>query len=327
MNLDLIFSIGPACRPAYHLKQHFLRFFSCPLDYQMDYSLDTVLHLFQTSFTDFFTEIEEDALQKGAHNNRRIIDTKNSIISLHHFDSAIPLPDAQKHFQTMMRKRFDLLHHAILHSDTVGLMCNRTDSIQTLSAFLKSFAILYPEQNFILLNIRHNDFLSSIQKQEYRITDKLTILDYECYDLHPHDETYESEFWIGNSTVWDNILNEYRITNHPFINQIQQWNKEDKKILLYGAGEYCKKILCFLKKYQIDPYGIAVSDTAGNPDTLHGIAVKPITSYFNLKHHSVIIITVINPDISADIKQHLIELGFDSIATTNACLKLFYCQT
>ena len=26
MRLDLIFSIGPACRPAYHLKQHFLRF-------------------------------------------------------------------------------------------------------------------------------------------------------------------------------------------------------------------------------------------------------------------------------------------------------------
>lgn len=59
-NFGLIFSIGSACKPAYQLKCNNLRPFAAPLDYQMGYSLRTVLHLFQTKFEDFFLNIEED---------------------------------------------------------------------------------------------------------------------------------------------------------------------------------------------------------------------------------------------------------------------------
>ena len=59
-NFGVIFSIGSACKPAYQLKCNHLRPFAAPLDYQMEYSLRTVLHLFQTKFEDFFLNIEED---------------------------------------------------------------------------------------------------------------------------------------------------------------------------------------------------------------------------------------------------------------------------
>lgn len=324
MNLDLIFSIGPACRPAYHLKQNFLRFFSSPLDYQMEYSLDTVLHLFQTSFSDFFSEIKEDTSKKGAHNNRRVIDVKNSIISLHHFDSAIPLPEAQKQFRDTMTKRFDILHNAIINSDTIGLICNRDESVNELSTFLKTFAQLYPNQHFILINVRHNEFIHTIQERVYPINKKLSIIDYEGYDAHPKDANYDSEFWIGNASLWNTILDEYFITSHPFIAQIQQWMKQDKKIIFYGAGVYCRKLLHFLNKYHITPEGIAVTEVENNPNSLNDICIKPINSYLNLMHHSVVIITVINSAIQQEIKRHLTEMGFDYIVSIDDSFRILY---
>lgn len=324
MRLDLIFSIGPACRPAYHLKQHFLRFFSSPLDYQMGYSLSTVLHLFQTSFSDFFSETEEDLTKNGAHNNRRIIDTKNTIISLHHFDRDIPLSEAKDQFQSVMHKRFDTLHRAILDASTVGLICNRSETISELSSFLEAFGSLYPDQHFTLINIRNGPSASTVEKNEYLINHRLTILEYTGCDVYPPDDDYENFFWIGNPSLWHFVLKDLTLTNHPFVTQVSQWIDANKEILLYGAGLYCKKILTFLHLYQLSPYGIAVTDTTDNPDSLHAIPVKPVSAYKDLAHKCVVIITVVNPKIAAQIKHSLKNLGFDAVVTINDSLRLFY---
>lgn len=92
--LDVIFSVGVACRPAYHLKSNGLRFFASPLDWMNRYSLDTVLHLFDTSFEDFFVDIEEDLEWKGSL-YRKIHDIKNNICSLHHFRPNTVLSEEQ----------------------------------------------------------------------------------------------------------------------------------------------------------------------------------------------------------------------------------------
>lgn len=322
MKLDLIFSIGPACRPAYHLRQHFLRAFSCPLDYQMRYSLNTVLHLFETSFSDFFSEITEDPIEKGAHNNRRVIDTKNSIISLHHFDRDIPLAAAQKQFQATMVKRFHILHDAILHAKTVGLICNRSDSLEELTAFLKSFGALYPDQHFILINIRNDESAASIQKTEHHLNHCLTIFEYTGCDQHPKDNDYERLYWIGNPALWNKVLKNDTLTCHPLASQIRQWMDCDRKILLYGAGMYCQKFLDFLTRYQLEPYCIAVTDITANPASVHSTQVRPVSAYQKLAHQCVVIITVIDPAISAEIKNHLKELGFDLIAAINDSFRL-----
>ena len=59
IEVDGIFSIGDNCRPAHYLREHKLRTKAAPLDWMMKYSLDTVLHLFETKFTDFFVNIKE----------------------------------------------------------------------------------------------------------------------------------------------------------------------------------------------------------------------------------------------------------------------------
>ena len=40
MNTDFILSLGPACRPAWHLKLNQLRYVSCPFDWMMNYQYD-----------------------------------------------------------------------------------------------------------------------------------------------------------------------------------------------------------------------------------------------------------------------------------------------
>ncbi len=89
---DIIISLGKVCRPAYQLKVNGLRDKAYPLDWQMDYSLDTVEHLFATGFEDFFTDIVEEE-SSSLNENRRIKDVKNGIISLHHFSKSIGLSD------------------------------------------------------------------------------------------------------------------------------------------------------------------------------------------------------------------------------------------
>ena len=93
---DLYMSVGNACRPAYHLALNDLRNEAYPLDWQMEYSLDTVIHLFKTKFSDFFVDIEEAVEFEAAC--RQVKDVKNNIISIHHFPRNIELEKAQEEF-------------------------------------------------------------------------------------------------------------------------------------------------------------------------------------------------------------------------------------
>ncbi|MBQ8490580.1 MAG: hypothetical protein IJ535_12435 [Pseudobutyrivibrio sp.] len=57
---DLFLSIGHNCTPAFNLRDNYLRIISAPLDWMYGYSLNTVLHLFKSGFTDFFIQYEID---------------------------------------------------------------------------------------------------------------------------------------------------------------------------------------------------------------------------------------------------------------------------
>lgn len=321
MELDFIFSIGPACRPAYHLKQNFLRIASSPLDWQMSYSLDTCLKLFETSFSSFFATVEEYPYESAAKNCRRVIDCENSIISLHHFKKDISLSDAQCSFRKKMAKRFATLNNAILEASTVGLLCNRADSIETLSTFLYNFSNLYPKQNFILINIRNADNISTIQKYEYTISSRLTIREYLFRDTYDSVPTTPSNAWLGNTEKWDQLLSEYRLTKHPFIDYLTKQMMTRKNIVLYGAGTYCRKVIHFMAKYNISPSAILVTSPDENPNSLENIPVLSLDEYKRIGKNSIVIISIWNPVISAEISIQLKELGFTDVYKINSNLQ------
>lgn len=350
MELDLIFSIGPACRPAYHLKQNFLRLFSCPLDWQMNYSLSSCLHLFQTSFKTFFTEIHENTERKGAHGNRYIVDVQNSITSIHHFDSAPPLEEAHARFLAVMQKRFHTLHEAVLHSHTVGLICNRQDSIEDLASFLQSFGKIYENTRFILINIRDDRLLTSVTEKIYTINPRLQIREYSFCDQYQRMETAPENEWLGNTEIWSDILQEYTLSNHPITQYIKSRNKP---VFIYGAGVYCLKLKHLLEKNHIMPAFIVVTHQDANPSCIEG---TPVISYSTLLsyaagdsaittgHNSscgagnqpilhetpavcndpLIIISVIDQTVSQEIYRLLKSDGFQSVIRFNSSLRPIY---
>lgn len=322
MDLDLIFSVGSACRPAYYLKTNFLRTFACPLDWQMNYSLNTCLHLFQTKFDTFFKEIKEDSRKKGAHNNRRIIDTRNSITSLHYFDSDVPLSEALPAFRTVMQKRYLQLHTAILESHHVGLICNREDSANYLSTFLSSFGRIYPNVNFTLINIRNVKGQNTICMNEYSLSPELTIREYSFHDECPAEKCKEDRQWLGNTDFWNNILQDYCIIHHPFAEYVKKAVALNKSVHIYGAGVYCCKIIHFLRKYNIEISDIVVTSPENNPDSIEGIPVLPYTLITEQYHNDLIIISIIDQDEAIKIDTLLKAQGFHSVIRTDSLLRV-----
>lgn len=322
MKLDLIFSIGPACRPAYYLKITFLRTFACPLDWQMNYSLDTCLHLFQTNFQTFFSEIQENTQKKGAHNNRRIIDTLNSITSIHHFGIDTPIAKAQTNFRSVMTKRYEQLHSAILKSHTVGLICNRDDTLENLSAFLLSFGHIYPNVKFILINVRNRKDADSVSMHEYSISSQLTIREYSFHDQYTGADYVEQRTWIGNFDAWNNVLQDYYLNEHPFARYVEHAVSTNQSIHLYGAGVYCRKIIHFLAKYNLKISDIIVTHAENNPDSIGEIPVITYRHVTEQYHTDLIIISVVNQEESLNI-YHMLKLhGFQSVIRVDPLLRI-----
>lgn len=197
-NFGVIFSIGSACKPAYQLKCNYLRQFAAPLDYQMGYSLRTVLHLFQTKFEDFFLKIEED-FGGGATGKRKVIDTANHIISLHHFPKEDTLELGQDRFREKMMQRYHRLDSAICKSPAFAMICDRSDEIEKLKQFLLDFSFLYPDKKIVLLAVRNHMEMCSIDMTEYEVSNRLKIVEYKFSDHNPKTS-------YGNDEAWKEIL-------------------------------------------------------------------------------------------------------------------------
>lgn len=321
MKLDLIFSVGPACRPAYHLKTNYLRSFACPLDWQMDYSLDTCLHLFRTGFQTFFAQIREDTAKKGAHDNRRIIDTSNSITSIHHFDSHITIQEAQKRFRSVMEKRYGQLHAAILNARSVGLICNRDEPLAALASFILSFGQIYPDTRFLLINIRNDRQADRISMSEHIIDHRISIREYSFHDECMDEESMDGNAWIGNAGAWDHILADYCIAHHPLAERAQKAAAVQQPIHLYGAGTYCRKLIRFLARYGLEISDIIVSSMEDNPDSVEGIPVLMFDHIAERYCNDLIIISVTDPGASSAIKTLLEAHGFDAVIRIDPLLR------
>lgn len=206
---DFILSIGPHCRPAVNLRLNQLREFSSPLDWMMDYSLDTVLHLFRSGFRDFFTEYELDSAEPdGAAGMLRVNDTLNGIVSIHHFPADIPPDSAYPQFDAKMRKRARRLESMLHNASSVVLLSDRTESEHELSSFLYSFSDIYPHLRIRLINTRHDENMpfDSYRQETVFADGKLSYIEY-----HFNDTEHGAERVSGNKFIWEKILSAYHI--------------------------------------------------------------------------------------------------------------------
>ena len=208
---DILLSVGPACRPAQQIKAAGLRFTAAPMDWMQLYSLNTFLHLFQTDFSDFFIDIAESAAPHGK--NRRVVDCRNDITSIHHFPTNQSLTDGQSAMRKTMLRRSKKIQKILKKSQNIGLLCNRPDTPEELETFRAAFQKLYPQARCVLINIRDTD-TETAAAAEYGAGDLLEI---RFRDVHPAggEITENPDAWHGNTPLWQAVLSHVHLRKQP----------------------------------------------------------------------------------------------------------------
>lgn len=209
--MDFVMSVGPACRPAQQLKFAGLRFTASPMDWMQLYPLEAVTHIYATGFSDFFVEVQDITPEPGKK-NRRVVDTKNDICSIHHFPGKISLEQGQKNVRKTMTKRYRRIHSILRKAKRICFVCNREDSPQKLLAFLAAFGQIYPQAELVMVNMRHQD-TDGISVEKY------TEQNYCLYEAHFRDENpngtdiaHNPDAWHGNTPCWQEVLRHIQLS-------------------------------------------------------------------------------------------------------------------
>ena len=313
---DVFLSVGSdnvSCRPAGYLGYHNLRQYAAPLDWMQNYSLDTVIQLFQTSFSTFFANILEDGEYKGKHeDNRQVIDVTNHIISKHHFNKNIPLEDSQKEFVAKMRRRYTILDNKLKTSDTLMLIGSRGDDRKELESFLFRFSGLYTNLRITLMNIRNDSGMdhTDVYSKKYELSEKLAIVEYFFNDSSIPGEGYP---WLGNDRIWNSILDNYCLTdNHAVENAFEKLKEKvaGRNAVLYGTGESGMELLHMLGRYGMKVKGFAVSDGRKKSSEYRGLPVSTIEGY---SKDDVILIALRIQSESSAVRKTLLSKGYNNI--------------
>ena len=214
---DMVLSIGRSCRPAHYLQKYGLKFYTNPLDWMGGYSLDTVIHLHQTKFDDFFIEFMKDE-----QNPCYFFDVRNNIRSTHYED----IESNNEIFRKEIRNRFEKTSKKLTNANKICFISNRDEDIDVLSDFLKEMSNLYAGK-ITYINIRHNEEIDGtilpVKYKKEKLSKKLELIEYEFNDVYTNAnvEQYNLNFWKGNICLWDSIVEKISIRKDflTFINE------------------------------------------------------------------------------------------------------------
>ena len=157
---------------------------------------------------------------------------------------------------------------------------------------------------------------------EYFLCPRLIIREYSFHDQYLDKKYMEERAWLGNFEIWNNILQDYCVTQHPFVDYVQKFVSFHKSIHLYGAGVYCHKIIHFLKKYSLKISSILVTSRENNPNSIEEIPVITCTHITEQYYSDLIIISVINCDESLKIYNLLKAQGFKFVIRIDPLLRI-----
>jgi hypothetical protein len=204
--VDIILSLGPACRPAEQLRDSGLRLLSSPLDWMMNYSLETAAYLFHTKFESFFQDRE---IIPENYDHFYVRDVSNRIDSIHHFpfDKDIEAFYVATFRPTMIR-RFNILNWFIRHSNHIAFIFNRTENSQNIVDVLSAFGEIYPRCGITFINIRTGYPPGTHETRRVNVSQKLELVEHFIDDTHTDgDHTAGNPaWWVGNVEMWQEIL-------------------------------------------------------------------------------------------------------------------------
>lgn len=200
---DIIFSIGPACRPAYYLELSKIRTCAYPFDW-LGISLNTIIELFDADFKNFFESYHEQ--NKIIDNRYRNVIDDNGIICAHHIPINEPLTSGVQSFKELMQKRFTRLKDNIVSSKHVCMLTNQSIDADSIIDFLKAFKKFYPNKEITLINIRDTYKANYFKKR--LISKNLSFIEFGFKDINKLGDNPKTNpmFWIGNEEEWLKVM-------------------------------------------------------------------------------------------------------------------------
>ncbi len=211
---NCVLSIGQNCKSAYHIQRCGKRFQASPLDWMRDYSLDTALHLFKTKFLDFFDEVQEIGVYYNYEKNiyeKHVKDTKNEILSVHHFSAYKPLNEEHKKFREIMLNRASKIDNILNDSDSIALlyshecMDSKFPEDGKLTEFLKEFSKIYANKKIFLI-VTKIDTVNDIEKKVLFEEHNLKIIKFTFRDCGSN--------WTGDHDAWDQVMKNIKLVKN-----------------------------------------------------------------------------------------------------------------
>ena len=219
MNTDFILSVGPACRPAWHLKCNNLRFFSSPFDWMARTKLETILYFIeQQNLNGFFQNREY--LNKNRKTTKVVRDKTFNIDSLHDFPRSMKMADYYPLFMEKMNRRFSRILMAFQKFNHITFLSYGRD-VEEIKHFLLGFDSIYKNKKLVFINVEHNSSLSGIEKHLESVTPNISIQHVSFNDVHPNGNTRQNPYkWRGNVECWNTICSDIVINNPQFLDEL-----------------------------------------------------------------------------------------------------------
>ena len=216
IEVDVIVGFGAACRVAAALQRNNLRVFANPFDWQMNYSLDTVIELLKNQGKTFYHACCGDKRFDSGSNTGII--AKNGMISMHDFPKNLPIEKAPAFFKKKYKHRFKNLNNQLNRAKKILILTNRNIDINDMENFIQAFSKLYQNKKIYYINI-YDTQSKDEEYYEISIKENLTLLKYCFNDEHSNGRSKENnpDFWLGNVEYWDKILKKISL-NKKFTN-------------------------------------------------------------------------------------------------------------
>lgn len=124
-------------------------------------------------------------------------------------------------------------------------------------------------------------------------------------------------FCEKENTLLDKVSYEEKVKNaKDERNKINTILGKNEKIIIYGAGTIGRRVLKYLKLKNRIPCCFIVSDNIPKETMIDGIPVIPVTQLHESKEF-LFILSAADPTVKTDMKEHLINKGYNNILNLN----------
>lgn len=200
-----------------------------------------------------------------------------------HFSKGILHEDILFTFTTFVRaQRVSFLNEQLY------IYRRRAESITTATRderYIRSVIYIYRSVENLIMEYTGNDGI--VAASAYYLDNIKWLLQKYISEVGLKDKDLK-KMWGGDSVVYRS----YRSICGLIEIADREIGSERKKLIVYGAGKIANYCIPKLKAADVNIFGIAVSNINNNPEYFHGIKVRTIDEYIDIKDDCIVLVCI-----------------------------------